>query len=108
MAKIAQAFPDINLNFLISGKGSLYNDTIVSKEKKNNPPLQQELFAEDIPASNPVSQAEAAPAKTISAAAAIAAPLIEAATGIAPQKKIKRIILFFEDGSFEDYFRSQP
>lgn len=105
MAKIAQAFPDINLNFLISGKGSLYNDTRVNKEKKNNPPLQQELFTEDTPISNPLSSVEAPPAK-IPSAAAIASPLIEKAAGMAPQKKIKRIILFFEDGSFEDYFRS--
>lgn len=26
--KIAQAFPDVNLNWLISGKGSLYNNRI--------------------------------------------------------------------------------
>ena len=28
--KIAQAFPDVNLNWLISGKGSLYNNRISS------------------------------------------------------------------------------
>ena len=32
--KIAQAFPDVNLNWLISGKGSLYNNRISTPAKE--------------------------------------------------------------------------
>lgn len=93
--KIAQAFPEVNLNWLISGKGSLYNTSVTTPTKSQ--PIQKSLFEEEKqeisqPEPEPVSQ-PATPLQEISAAI-IAAPV---------SKKIKRIILFFEDGSFEDY-----
>ena len=82
--KIAQAFPDVNLNWLISGKGSLYNNRIstpAKEEEKRFPIEEKNTKAEEI----------LRPAVSVAS--------IPTAKG----KKVKRIILFFEDGSFEDY-----
>lgn len=81
LGKIAQAFPDVNLNWLISGEGPAYNqmadDSIIEKdiktESSHEKPNQDLPLPQSINATNP------------------------------PKKRIKRIILFFEDGSFEDY-----
>ena len=87
--KIAQAFPDVNLNWLISGKGSLYNNSSAREytpEKatvSSTPPEKKELPS---PVSS-VKNREETQAMPIALT----------------NKKIKRIILFFEDGSFEDY-----
>lgn len=87
--KIAQAFPDVNLNWLISGKGSLYNNSSAQEyipEKatvSSTPPEKKELPS---PVSS-VKNREETQAMPIALT----------------NKKIKRIILFFEDGSFEDY-----
>lgn len=94
--KIAQAFPDVNLNWLISGKGTIYNNSTVNPIKAQ--PVQKSLFEEEpkkpeAPAEPPVKTAPAGYSAEIGAAV-IAAPA---------NKKIKRIILFFDDGSFEDY-----
>ncbi|WP_285826658.1 helix-turn-helix transcriptional regulator [Bacteroides acidifaciens] len=67
LGKIAQAFPDVNLNWLISGEGPAYNQ--MADEKPN----------QDLPLPQFVN------------------------TTNSSKKRIKRIILFFEDGSFEDY-----
>lgn len=72
--KIAQAFPDINLNWLISGKGSMFNQH--SELSLTEPPQISEVAEETT-----------------------TAPVEIKITN----RKIKRIILFFEDGSFEDY-----
>ena len=46
--KIAQAFPDVNLNWLISGKGSLYNNRISTPAKEvEKIPVQKNLFEEE-------------------------------------------------------------
>ena len=89
--RIAQAFPDVNLNWLISGKGSIYN--INSNTSTVSTPTQQKLFKEEeTTVSTPIPPIIESP-KEISSAIALAVP----------DKKIKRIILFFEDGKFEDY-----
>ena len=95
--KIAQAFPDVNLNWLISGKGSLYNNRISTPAKEvEKIPVQKNLFEEEekrFPIEEKNTKVEEILRPAVSAAS------IPTAKG----KKIKRIILFFEDGSFEDY-----
>lgn len=94
--KIAQAFPDVNLNWLISGKGSLYNNRISTPVKEvEKIPVQKNLFEEEkrFPIEGKNTKAEEILQPAVSAVS------IPTAKG----KKIKRIILFFEDGSFEDY-----
>lgn len=95
--KIAQAFPDVNLNWLISGKGSLYNNQISTPVKETEKiPVQKNLFKEEekhLPVEEKNTKAEEILQPTVST---VSMPTIKG-------KKIKRIILFFEDGSFEDY-----
>ena len=95
--KIAQAFPDVNLNWLISGKGSLYNNRISTPAKEvEKIPVQKNLFEEEekrFPIEEKNTKAEGILRPAVSVAS------IPTAKG----KKVKRIILFFEDGSFEDY-----
>lgn len=91
--KIAQAFPDVNLNWLISGKGSIYNTSSTNTIKSQ--PVQKNLFEEEIK-----------PEKTPEVAAPPVTPQADiqtVLTTVPVAKKLKRIILFFEDGSFEDY-----
>lgn len=95
--KIAQAFPDINLNWLISGKGSLYNNRIsIPVKEVEKIPVQKNLFEEEekrLPIGEKNTKTEEILQPTVSAVS----------MSTAKGKKIKRIILFFEDGSFEDY-----
>lgn len=97
--KIAQAFPDVNLNWLISGKGTPLNT--LAKTPHPEIAVQRSLFEEE----EKKEQVEPGNKETIttppspSVAAEVAAAIIQTPA----TKKIKRIILFFNDGSFEDY-----
>lgn len=94
--KIAQAFPDVNLNWLISGKGSLYNNRISTPAKEvEKIPVQKNLFEEE--KRFPIEEKNTKAEEILRPAVSVAS--IPTAKG----KKVKRIILFFEDGSFEDY-----
>ena len=125
--KIAQAFPDVNLNWLISGKGSLYNNRISTPAKEvEKIPVQKNLFeeeecivilietilhvryvmkllsdkwicVEEEEKRFPIEEKNTKAEEILRPAVSVAS--IPTAKG----KKVKRIILFFEDGSFEDY-----
>ena len=82
--KIAQAFPDVNLNWLISGK------------EVEKIPVQKNLFEEE-EKRFPIEEKNTKAEEILRPAVSVAS--IPTAKG----KKVKRIILFFEDGSFEDY-----
>lgn len=86
--KIAQAFPDVNLNWLISGKGSLYNQVPVFVEEKKEAKKKEEHIPDQVSVPVTLSQQPESPSP-------VNLPLVS--------KKVKRVILFFEDGSFEDY-----
>lgn len=95
--KIAQAFPDVNLNWLVSGKGDVFNtDTTIVRKSI---PVQKALFDEDEKEETPEPQKQVIPATAPLTSPEVAAALMQAPA----TKKIKRIILFFSDGSFEDY-----
>lgn len=79
LGKIAEAFPDVNLNWLISGKGAIYNNQL-----SDGYTIQQAEAMSQKEDSNPSSTPQ----------------LVKTSSS---KKKIKRIILFFEDESFEDY-----
>lgn len=97
--KIGQAFPDINLNWLISGKGEMCvragnsKPIVPPQQENNNGMLAEEKGVRVLPQSAPVLP-PALPEVQEQTEAAVIPP---------KHKKIKRIILFFEDGSFEDY-----
>jgi transcriptional regulator with XRE-family HTH domain len=91
--KIAQAFPELNLNWLISGKGTMYGVPVS--------PVQEVLFQPDDEKKGDKERKEE---KSIvpdlkTTVEEVEMPVQQA--GI--RKNIKRIVLFFEDGSFEDY-----
>lgn len=78
--KIIQAFPEVELYWLLNGKGSFPKKTATAppaQEVKSNVP-QQELFQE---------QKETLPA----------------AVRGEKNKKIQRIVIFYTDGSFDSY-----
>lgn len=97
IAKIAQAFPDINLNFLISGKGSLYNQQAVVANKLKSEPVEIQT-----PASSTIPTELPPPPQPIAPAPVFAAQPLPS---VSAEKKLKRVLLFFEDGSFEDYIK---
>ena len=98
--KIAQAFPDVNLNWLISGKGELFNissekekQSGVSFRKPLTEPMETEKQEEVTVHNQPPTKQAFSPETEVA----------EAIMQTPATKKIKRIILFFSDGSFEDY-----
>ncbi len=91
--KIAQAFPDVNLNWLISGKGSIYN---VSSIERTDSSTKKNLFKQK-------EETESVSSVTDDTEANKILSPVSPEIVVAKAKPIKRIILFFEDGSFEDY-----
>ena len=98
--KIAQAFPDVNLNWLISGKGELFN--ISPDKEKQSGGSERKPLTEMVETENQEDMTVHYQPPTKQALS----PETEVAEAIMQTpatKKIKRIILFFSDGSFEDY-----
>jgi transcriptional regulator with XRE-family HTH domain len=91
LEKIARVFPDINLRWLITGDGEMYAPSTSASSS------QQELTL-------PFSDGESVEKRPVSshsqgktAAMTFPAPPSTAAGSV------KRIVLFFDDGHFEDY-----
>ena len=100
---IATVFPDINLNWLIGGNGSMYIG--------GQPPLkagEPTLFDMDTPESDAPGASEVISKKPVEPP-----PKPENVSGYTidnipdlknvPSKTIKQIVFFYSDGSFEDY-----
>ncbi|MCC8174755.1 MAG: helix-turn-helix transcriptional regulator, partial [Odoribacter sp.] len=99
LVNISTAFPDISMDWLLTGKGNMYNsptnNQITNSHQQQALPLS-ELFSrqveEEKTAEKPKSEVK---------------PILN--IPVAPQhttandKRIIRTILFFDDGSFEDY-----
>ncbi len=91
--KIAQAFPELNLNWLISGKGTMYGVPVS--------PVQEVLFQPDDEKKGDKERKEE---KSVVPDLKTTVEEVEMPVQQAGKRKnIKRIVLFFEDGSFEDY-----
>lgn len=91
--KIAQAFPELNLNWLISGKGTMYGVPVS--------PVQEVLFQPDDEKKGDKERKEE---KSVVPDLKTTVKEVEMPVQQAGKRKnIKRIVLFFEDGSFEDY-----
>lgn len=96
--KIAQAFPDVNLNWLISGKGTIYNHQLPRIE------LPEEVEKVEMEAGREKEEPVVLPESAeTTATPPVQMPSVPPVPAITASKKIKRIVLFFEDGSFEDY-----
>ena len=86
---IAKTFPDLNLTWLITGNGSMDNSVMSEPTLFDKEPTEKQN-ASVIPDKNVKSEETRDPIASVR-------PFTK------QTKKIKRIILFFEDGSFEDY-----
>lgn len=80
LVNIANAFPDINMYWLLTGKGEMYSGTENAEKKET---AKDAILNPKIKENNEPQQ----PYKAAS------------------QKELKRIVLFFADGSFEDYYK---
>lgn len=95
--KIAQALPDVNMNWLITGKGSPY----INKQTNVSPSIpslsidSSESVDEKVVSKSVPHKQEAA---SIFSSGAISDKIPKHT-----DKKIKRVIIFYEDGTFESY-----
>lgn len=85
LVNIAKAFPDISMDWLLTGKGEMY--VSAGGSSKNEAEKKTITTAE---------KAEKDLREVAPVVAAIVPPVNNG-------KELKRIILFFSDGSFEDY-----
>lgn len=95
--KIAQALPDVNMNWLITGKGSPY----INKQASISTPTPSP--ATDLN----VSENEVMVSKNVQRKQELTSTISSASIpGKLPKhtdKRIKRVIIFYEDGTFESY-----
>lgn len=92
LVNIAKAFPDISMDWLLTGKGGIYNHPATEPSA----PIKEATGLIQTP-----KEPEQAPAeKETAAIPGEIAATIPLSTN---KKALKRIILFFSDGSFEDY-----
>jgi len=92
LVNIAKAFPDVSMEWLLTGKGNM----IVSKEAVNAPDRQNKLSSTVVSEPFPVQEMKQSNTPIVPP---------DVLPPAHPDKKLKRIILFFSDGSFEDYNR---
>lgn len=80
--KIINTFPELNLNWLVSGKGAMYNNGKIQTQKEEHNIIQDSSLKKknDVPS-----------------------PFVPDFKDMDHKKNIKRIILFFDDGTFESY-----
>ena len=90
--KLIRAYPDVNLYWLLNGKG-----TFPSK-KENSPEIKPNS---DSMASTPFVETEP---ETVQNEKIIQKDSSESVSKQREFKKIKKIVFFFEDGSFEPYY----
>lgn len=118
--KVLAAFPDLNPNWFLQGEGRMYDNLSESETGRNTPlftpmendlPEQKSLFQEEKdpvsePVSLPVSETVLPPANEMKPLHENISVQTTPASSVktAEQKpKIRRILLFYEDGTFEEY-----
>lgn len=101
---ISTVFPDINLNWLIKGEGSMY---INQQHTENIAAIRQQPTLFDVqteePGNNPTGEKDAAIAPVLPLKETLVANSTAKDTVNNATRRIKRIVFFFEDGSFEEY-----
>ena len=89
LEKIANAFPDLDMNWLLTGEGNRYKGQISKFEQK----LAEKVVSpkvEFMEGADEVKHKDTIPMDLL-------------VSQKNPSSKIKRVLLFFEDGHFEDY-----
>ena len=92
--KIVTAFPEVDLYWLLNGKGSFPKTTTIS------PALPAPVLPDPV-SSDLFSQTEVSPPKNITTAPVTPKQQIETESGI--EKSIDKIVIFYSDGSFRAY-----
>lgn len=95
LVNIARAFPDISMDWLLTGKGEMLADKTTSPDFI--PYKQTEIPEQD---SEPAYRKTESPENNT---AAFSEETATVRSSVNENKILKRIILFFSDGSFEDY-----
>ena len=94
---IAKTFPDLNLTWLITGNGSMDNFPV---QEEKDPVITEPTLFEMEPIEK--QNTSVIPDKNIKSEET-KNPITSVKSFTKQTKKVQRIILFFEDGSFEDY-----
>lgn len=95
LVNIARAFPDISMDWLLTGKGNMYEDSA------SGTPVRTSAVSSD----SPKEEKKTVKVETVAEPAPLPPEVAAFIPPAAPRKELKRIILFFADGSFEDYSR---
>ena len=99
LVNIAKVFPDISMDWLLTGKGSM--SVSPSPANLSLPSVDSEKNKKEIK-----KETEESPVVTSLASPAVIPDEITAALPRTESgKTVKRIVLFFTDGSFEDYLK---
>lgn len=104
---VAEEFPDINLNWLFTGQGPWSNNPEEAQEPIDTP-ADASLFDKEFPADASSEQPES-PTAASSGEKPKEQPQMPLMSFTSPSpsadksRKVKRIILFFDDGTFECY-----
>jgi transcriptional regulator with XRE-family HTH domain len=95
---IARTFPDINLRWLITGEGSMYDSptNLALPEQEPTFRFNNDEIVEKRPVKNQMK------GEIPDTSSSPPPPFVPQDSPI-PAKKVRRVILFFDDGSFEDY-----
>lgn len=103
--EIMTAYPRLNMEWLILGKGKMYKDDIV-RHQEYPAEFNDSLFPDTdeyvdryIPAENPLPASE--PQQDILSSNSINT-IIQAAQQTVNQRKVSKIIVLFDDGSFQE------
>lgn len=98
---MAAHYPDLNLEWLITGKGRMYKEGSAIHEEEYSPSDQSNLFT-----SSSEPQEDNAPAKdsiteptTLKTNDYIASPKVETET---TPRSVKSIVVFYDDGTYQE------
>lgn len=98
LVNIANVFPDVSMDWLLTGKGSMWGSQTPANLNFSSAGAEEDK--KEIKKGREETPVLTSPA---SPAAAIPDEITAALPGIEAGKTVKRIVLFFTDGSFEDY-----
>ena len=105
LRNIVEEFPDINMNWLLTGQGSWSNNPDEAQPTGDTSPGEATLFDFEIAEESAAPSGDAGAVPSQSSGASEPEPP-SASPGLRPipqGRKVKRIILFFDDGTFECY-----
>lgn len=92
--KLSQKFPEINLDWLILGKGEMISNSRQAR-------LFDQLDADDLPVTEDKSNVQISGNKLISE---ITSPQLSVERVLSQERKVIRIVTFYSDNTYQDFF----